>query len=68
MLTKRRLSGVLIGAFGAALFAWLLIDASTIAPALRLSRFVSEAVAATVAMIVAAACIAGFLRLVFRSR
>ena len=68
MLTKRRLSGVLIGAFGAALFAWLLIDASTIAPALRLSPFVSEAVAATSIMVIAAACIAGCLRLVFRSR
>ena len=68
MLTKRRLCGVLIGALGAALFAWLLIDASTIAPALRLSRFVSEAVAATVTMIVAAACIAAFLRLVIRPR
>jgi hypothetical protein len=68
MLTKRHLWGVLIGAFGAALFAWLLIDASTIAPTLRLSPFVSEGVAAMVTMIIAAACIAGFLRLVFRSR
>jgi hypothetical protein len=67
-MTKRRVTGVLIGAFGAALFAWLLIDASTIAPALRLSRFVSEAVAATVIMVIAAACIAGFLRLVFKPR
>jgi hypothetical protein len=67
-MTKRRVTGVLIGAFGAALFAWLLIDASTIAPALRLSRFVSEAVAATVTMVIAAACIAGFLRLVFKPR
>jgi hypothetical protein len=68
MFTKRRVSGVLIGALGATLFAWLLIDASTIAPTLRLSPFVSEAVAAMVTMIIAAACIAGFLRLVFHSR
>jgi hypothetical protein len=57
-----------MGVLGVALFAWLLYDASAIAPALRVSRFVSEAVAATVTMVIAAACIAGFLRLVFRSR
>jgi len=53
---------------GVALFGWLLYDASAIAPALHLSRFMSEAVAAVIAMVVAAACIASFLRLVFRSR
>ena len=54
--------------FGIALFGWLLYDASAIAPTLRLSGFMSEAVAAVIALCIAAACIASFLRLVFRSR
>jgi hypothetical protein len=67
-LTLRRVSGVLIGLLGAGLFGWLLYDASAIASTLRLSNVMSEAVAAVLTMIVAAACIATFLRLVLRTR